>query len=180
MKKHLYNAIFDLMQDHRIDQISTDMILKKSDLSRATFYRYFKDKYDLMNWYYASYIKEELFHSEDSWEQICNKSAEFIYERKPFFQNAIKYKGQNSFIEFIQKYYQDFCTATYVSRNKTQEISTELKFAIDYHCAGTVQILISWVNSDMELSPQELAELLCNNMPDILKSGLNAAAQPHN
>jgi len=171
-KKNLYKAIYKLLQNHDIEQITIEMILKESDVSRTSFYRHFRDKFDLMHWYYGYFMDNNLINSDESFFQITHKSAVFIYENKTFFQNAIKYKGQNSYLDYLFQRLMDFCTGLYKKRNNVSELSTQEKLAIEYHCAGTVQILKSWVESGMKLVPDEFIPMFYNNMPDILKKGL--------
>ena len=53
MVSKTYHAIIDgfnrLIKDFDFNKISVDMIMKKAGVSRSTFYRYFKDKYEVMN-----------------------------------------------------------------------------------------------------------------------------------
>ena len=52
-------AIKSLMKEQSLDKISVSTICKQCNLTRQTFYRNFKDKYDLVNWYF---------------QQLCDKS----------------------------------------------------------------------------------------------------------
>ena len=45
-----------LITENDFQKISVDMIVKEADVSRATFYRYFKDKYDVMNATYKNLL----------------------------------------------------------------------------------------------------------------------------
>ena len=45
----ILNAFNRLITEHDFQKISVDMIISEAQVSRSTFYRYFKDKYDVMN-----------------------------------------------------------------------------------------------------------------------------------
>ena len=47
-KEIITNAFIDLLKREPFSKITTQMILEASGVSRSTFYRHFKDKYDLM------------------------------------------------------------------------------------------------------------------------------------
>ena len=53
MVNRTLNAIIDgfnrLISEVDFNKISVEMIMKEAGVSRSTFYRYFKDKYDVMN-----------------------------------------------------------------------------------------------------------------------------------
>ena len=171
-KRNLYQAIDRLLQVQSIDQVSIDMILEESDVSRATFYRHFKDKYDLMHWFYGSYVKKAVFHPESTWEEIILNTANFTFDNREYLRNAIKYEGQNSFPNFIQNFSRDFCISRYKSIYKVDELPTYILFAIEYHCAGAVQIFSSWLKSDMSIPPEELSKMFYQCVPATLKEVL--------
>ena len=52
----IVNAFLVLIKEHDFNKISVDMIMKKATVSRSTFYRYFKDKYDVMNATYKNLL----------------------------------------------------------------------------------------------------------------------------
>ena len=58
-------SIKDLMAKQSLDKMTVTDIVKHSGMTRQTFYRYFKDKYDLVNWYF-----EKL--ADKSFRQIGN------------------------------------------------------------------------------------------------------------
>ena len=45
-------AMKKLLRTNPIEKITTEQILEQSGVSRRSFYRYFKDKYDLLQWIY--------------------------------------------------------------------------------------------------------------------------------
>ena len=52
----LMKALLDLLAEMPFEKISLTDICRVSMVSRSTFYRYFEDKYDLVNWYFQSGI----------------------------------------------------------------------------------------------------------------------------
>lgn len=51
-KLAISEAMKALMRTMPIEKITTKEILEKAGVSRRSFYRYFKDKYDLVEWIY--------------------------------------------------------------------------------------------------------------------------------
>ncbi len=51
-KKIITDAAFSLFREFPFDVITVQMILNKAEVSRKTFYKYFEDKYELMELYY--------------------------------------------------------------------------------------------------------------------------------
>lgn len=51
--KPVYDAMFELLADRRIDDVHTSDIIRRSGVSRSVFYKNFEDKYDVVNQYVA-------------------------------------------------------------------------------------------------------------------------------
>ncbi len=57
-RSRLQAAFYDLATNREIRDITVQDVLDASDVSRATFYRLFSDKYDLMNSIVLDYFRE--------------------------------------------------------------------------------------------------------------------------
>ena len=91
-------SIKDLMAKQPLDKITVTDIVKHSGMTRQTFYRYFQDKYDLVNWYF-----EKL--ADKSFRQIGNSSTlkeglvkkfTFLLNDQIFFMQAFQSKDYNN------------------------------------------------------------------------------------
>lgn len=170
VKKSLSDAIYNLLQTNDIEKITTADILKESGVSRATFYRYFKDKYDLMNCVYVSmHLQNALPQLDAGFENVILETCQFVNEHRQFFKNAFKYKGQNSIAEFLRIYCRDLCINACKQRTHADQLSDEVYFAIEYHSAGAVRIFEDWIQSDFSRSPEKHAKLLFSCIPENLK-----------
>ncbi|WP_275442891.1 TetR family transcriptional regulator [Petralouisia muris] len=52
IKRKFIKALISLMEYESLDRITVTEIVEACEVTRPTFYRYFKDKYDLVNWYF--------------------------------------------------------------------------------------------------------------------------------
>ncbi|MBR6479997.1 MAG: TetR/AcrR family transcriptional regulator, partial [Clostridia bacterium] len=59
-KNDILTAFNALIETKGFDKITVQMIIDEAGIGRATFYRYFKDKYDVMNYNYMKFIEEYL------------------------------------------------------------------------------------------------------------------------
>ena len=55
-KREIVSAFNRLVEKHGFDKTTVDMIVREAEISRATFYRYFKDKYEVMTYNYKNLI----------------------------------------------------------------------------------------------------------------------------
>ena len=59
-KERLAQGIKTLMVHKPLDKITVKEIVDQSELTRQTFYRYFQDKYDLVNWYFDKLAQQSI------------------------------------------------------------------------------------------------------------------------
>lgn len=60
VKTHLQidQALLDCLKDHPFQKITVDMLCRKALINRSTFYKYYLDKYDLMDKYLDKTLEE--------------------------------------------------------------------------------------------------------------------------
>ena len=54
----LADALLDLLKEKPFEKVTVEDIVNKCGASRPTFYRHFKDKYDLMDWIYLRHANK--------------------------------------------------------------------------------------------------------------------------
>ena len=126
-------SIKDLMAKQSLDKMTVTDIVKHSGMTRQTFYRYFKDKYDLVNWYF-----EKL--ADKSFRQIGNSSTlreglikkfTFLLNDKIFFMQAFQSKDYNNVENYdyqcILEFYQN------IIYKKIGNIPTDIMFLLEKH-----------------------------------------------
>lgn len=123
-KDYLTQSAIELFSKEKIEKITVKEICANCGLSTRTFYKYYKDKYDLMNNCFENEI-ENYFASSDTPKCLYTFllfSANVICERSSFFSNVFCYTGQNNirqglevpirkqYIKIIQEYFYDDVT----------------------------------------------------------------------
>ena len=80
----LMKALLDLLAEMPFEKISLTDICRVSMVSRSTFYRYFEDKYDLVNWYFQSGITRFLVElsAYSSWNALLAALETYFLENK--------------------------------------------------------------------------------------------------
>lgn len=74
IKKAIGEGTKDLMRQKTVNEISVTEICEKVGISRRNFYRYFQDKYEVVQWIYYHDSLMEVKHYADwtIWDHICN------------------------------------------------------------------------------------------------------------
>mgnify|MGYP000205340242 CR=1 FL=1 len=88
MKYKLANAMKELLVHTPVDKITVKQIVDQCDVTRPTFYRHFKDKYDLINWYFdvlAQMSFKQMGISLNIKRRVATRNFEFIKGEGQFF-----------------------------------------------------------------------------------------------
>lgn len=169
-KIHILNSFNELLREYPIEKITVKMIVEKSEISKATFYRWFIDKYDVMNWNYKKNLDKWVNNQKvNGWKelfiQILYASKQDIKREK----NAYSYIGTNSYSAALSNY----------SYQKVNEVSTKARggkpltmqeqVSLAIFCYGTVSLIIDWVNGKYDCDTEKLGEMIYMSMPESLR-----------
>lgn len=146
------------------------MIMREAGVSRSTFYRYFKDKYEVMNANYKMaldyYIQPQ--HSSN-YRDLCYHLFNYCQNNLKFFSRALESTGFNSFGNFIYEYSYD--TALRITRlNRGGAGFTPVEeLQVDVFCNGICAVYRNIICQRYSISPSDAADALYEMMPESLK-----------
>lgn len=165
------NALRDLLKEKTFENVTIENILQKSGMSRSTFYRHFHDKYSLMNWIYEAIADEIILENPGSIQSknILVQCFQYIKANENYFSQIIRFHGQNSFTEFFYSHAQNTTEERISKAIEKNSLSNELLFSIKFYCGGLALIVTEWLKSGLNESPEELAQLVYDNIPQPVK-----------
>lgn len=177
IRRILADSFKELVQEKGFQKIIVKDITDRAKVKRPTFYTYFRDKYDVVDWIFdqeiwqparslisAGYTKEGL-----RFMLVC------MEKDKAFYRKLIMVDGQNSFKEIMQRYIQ----------NEVKEVLTHSGFQsqnrlltadiIAEYLANMFWFVIwKWMSYSGEISAEELLEiyslLASDSLEDIMKN----------
>ena len=164
-KKKIASSMMDLLKKKPIDKITITDITVNCDMSRQLFYRYFVDKYDLINWMYEEdcgsviYTGEEKF-SLKSWIKYI---LDVIEEKKNFYIHAI----QNDTEKIFEKLILDktrFYLSNIIKYKTSSELTKQLEFLVEMTARALVDMIIFEIESEMPVKKEILLDWLMNGM----------------
>ncbi len=166
MKYRLADALKRCMRQAPLEKITVGEIAEECGTTRQTFYRHFKDKYDLVNWYFDKILLESFEHMGEGrtiYEGLVNK-FHYIEEERLFFKAAFKNDAQNN----LRDHDFHLILAFYTERieGKTgKKLPEHLRFLLEMYCQGSIYMTVQWVLGKIKGSPEEMAESLVDAMP---------------
>ena len=163
------DAVKTCMRTTPVEDITVRQIAEVSGLTRQTFYRHFKDKNDLINWYF-DIILHESFERMGQGETIYDgllRKFNYIKEEALFFSAGFRNDEQNNLKDHDFRMIHDFYRN--MIHDKTGEYpDTFTDSVLEMYCQSSVYMTVKWVLNDMPSSPKELADIMIAAMPPSL------------
>lgn len=169
----LAESFRELAENKSIDKITVKDITENCGYSSATFYRNFKDKYDLIAWEYSNHVSgimSKIGVDGYSWRHSLEDGARSFLERKNYLANLFLHtSGHDAFIQYQTEInYNAFRNFVVKSPEQTQ-IDEKTDMYIRLYCLGTVSLTCEWILGKYRATCEEMAEVYENSLPAPLK-----------
>ena len=167
-KELLAESFRELAAAKSIDRITVREIVDNCAYSPATFYRHFKDKYDLIAWDYAQRmaVLMDRISGGYSWAQILQDGAKHYEEERDYLTNLLLHtSGHDSFIQYMaESNYRVFMKYLLATLNQ-EGLDEKTALLARTYCLGTVCLTCEWILGKHSVTPKELAEIYENALP---------------
>ena len=166
----IVQAFNRLIVEHDFQKISVDMIIKEAGVSRSTFYRYFKDKYDVMNANYKNILDYYIVPERSkNYRDLCYHLFDYAQGHLKMLKRALDSTGFNSLGNFIYEYsYQTALKITKLNRDGKGFTPAE-ELQVDVFCNGICTVYKNIANQKYNIDPSVAADALYEMMPESLK-----------
>ncbi len=164
-KKKIASSMVELVEKKPIDKITITDITVNCDMTRQVFYRYFVDKYDLINWMYEEdcgsiiYTGEENF-SLKSWIEYI---IDILEDKKSFYVHAIQDDSSKTFENLILDKTR-FYLKKIIEYKTATELTKQLEFLIEMTARGLVDMIIFEIEKEMPVKKEILIDWLMNGI----------------
>ena len=117
-KDDLIMKIAVVVRQKGVNSLKIDDFTKYMDISKATFYKYFKDKNDVINSFVEKYIENSINFNECNSISLLNKDLYFIIFQKILYHFTV---GSQIFLNDIKELYTDLWEKIQLSIFKRNE-----------------------------------------------------------
>jgi len=174
MVNRTLNAIISgfnrLISEVDFHKISVEMIMKESGVSRSTFYRYFRDKYDVMNANFKNILDYYVAPGRCSnYRDLCFHMFSYAQDNLKAFKRALDSTGFNSLSNFIYEYAYE--TALKITKHNRggEGFTPAEELQVDVFCNGICAVYRNIANQRYKIDPSVAADALYEMMPASLK-----------
>ena len=150
-----------------IDELSVNDICAACDISRQTFYRHFRSKYDVFPWLlrtayemYADEIGRTL-----SWSEGYESTFAMLYDEKESVVLACAPISQKN-VYTRQIEHRRNCVLETIKQAGAAVIDDDLLFCVDFFAQSECELIVSWCETGMSVKPSVFARRFTNCMPE--------------
>lgn len=176
----ILSAFIEMVESMPLEEVRVEELIRRSGVSKTTFYRFFRDKYDVMNAVYLDISKAITSSNTDlsQMHRFVREDFQIIYRHPRYFRRILDFNGQNSFRETIRDYYRGNILRQVVERSGGEPLSARMLFEIDAYSETAAFIVIWWILNDCALPPEELASYSLDCIPLALRPYFNLPDTP--
>ena len=171
-KELLTESFRELARERDIDRITVQDIAKNCGYSIATFYRQFRDKYDLIAWDYARDV-QKLLEQEDGtqkdWRQSLSDAANYYDEQREYLANLLtNTSGYDSFIRYMTEIHFSALMDRIRAAAAPNGPDGKTEMFTRLYGFGTVMLTCEWILGKYPVSRETLTEVYAASLPEPL------------
>lgn len=156
-----------------MSKITVAEITRNCSLSSPTFYRHFKDKYDLMVWMYIREAQKSLAkidHDRYLWKDTLLDGLRYFAKNREYMVNALKHtSGRDSFVAQMAAMNVEIILDEVRKGSGTSVVPDDLAMEVKIYCYGTEQYLCEWLMDGCPASCEEVAAAMGACIPERLR-----------
>ena len=169
MKYALAQSLKKLLSVRKLDKITVKDIVEDCGVNRQTFYYYFRDIYDLLEWNFQD-AAEKLIRSglyQKDWRAGPGAVLEYLRENQALVWNAYHSISHEAVSNFLKRTLRPYILqavqkeAEGLERQPRQE---NMDFVADMHTLMAVGIITEWINRQEKEGGEERLEKLLTAM----------------
>lgn len=171
MKRRIWESFYELSTVIPFEKLTVEKIVSHCGISKATFYRHFRDKYDLLN-YNSLGITKRYFNVRlcGGWQDFFVCAFREVEKDLDYYRRAFRTSGQNAHARFLFEYTYSIVRDCFLKTNRKETLTPGEHFAISHYCHGCVDTLEDWLREPKGVTGDQMAALYYQEMPDFLKN----------
>ena len=168
----LKKAAYDLISEKPIENLNTKNILELAEVSKQTFYRYYKDKYDLANEIYKELVQDNIvspskINTIDDWETMYRKQFKVFRDNIDFIRHLYSSSETSCTVEYeIQETIK--LDRELLKKRGADINDPRIMFAIQAKDVGGTYMMRDWILGGMQVSDDEMVERFKLIIPNVL------------
>ena len=154
---YIVQALFKLMSSYEYNKISVTEIAEKAGVGRATFYRYFKRKEDIIVYYFDHYKKEFIFSQhlyprrKDDYVKVVTSVLTLFKQNKEPIRLLRKARLEYLYLDYLNKNFAKMFAEDYPDSSE---------YAPTLYSGMLFNVSMKWLDEDCREDISKLAKLI--------------------
>ncbi|MEE4564809.1 TetR/AcrR family transcriptional regulator [Paenibacillus polymyxa] len=156
--KLLYNALFELMEKHKFENITVKQICDLAMVHRTTFYTHFQDKFDLLSSTMRQIVEDEFMgfvevslSPYDNFEELLSIAE----KHKKLFSQLLS-EERDSLRSLLRRDIGISMKRYLVEHFQIEDISMDTQIKIEAFIGAILGVLTWWIENNMPINKEEL------------------------
>lgn len=154
-------TLIQLMEVKQLEEITITELVKKANVSRMTFYKYYKTKQEVLDDYMYEIVNDYMEDAKNKtdiggfhdFKHICH-CFEFFQQFSHFIKTLLKANMYSVIINALNNYMD-----TYVL-----PVSKRSRYELYYYAGALCNTYIKWVESGMKETPEEISGIVYQHL----------------
>lgn len=157
----LQQAFLNMLNNRRFSKISVNDLCEAALLSRSTFYVYFDDKFDLLE-YCMDELKTafEVFAAEHTEKEIIEEINEYIYSNAKLLKNLLVDSNTEVMVLLLNILTTSLSGLLSVKEKNEEEMSLQHLVLANYCAGGIVNLLLWQVKNNFPVDKELMSDYL--------------------
>lgn len=160
-RHYIVQALFKLMSEYCYEKISVTDIAQKAGVGRATFYRYFKNKEDVILFYFEHNAKQFIFDQryiprcKEDYIKVVTDVMTLFKENKEPFKLLRKARMEYVYLDYLNKKFIITFERDYPNKNQY----------LPYLYAGMLfNVSMAWLDNDCKQEINAIADMIVSSI----------------
>ena len=172
-------ALKKRMETTEFSKIRVSDLLKDCNIVRSTFYYYFSDIYELLEWMLNTELIGLLEKCDElyTWDQGITMLMEYVRDNSKMCLCAFHSIGRGSLEKMFYKNCYVLMERFVNTRFSNVEVAAEDKaFIMDFYVRAYVSALAAWLVGGMKKNPQEMVDIIERTVSGGIEDALKRSA----
>ncbi|MGX7245403.1 dihydroxyacetone kinase transcriptional activator DhaS [Enterococcus quebecensis] len=148
-KKKIAKVFKKLVTDIGFEKVTIAKIMQESHMRRQTFYDYFQDKYELVDWIFQQEAIEKIEDNltYEGWQVIVENLFAYFEENQIFYRKILLFDGQNSFQEYYTRHLKVLINQVLVVKYEPEDgiKESDRLFLENFYASAFVSLTTKWI-----------------------------------
>ena len=163
----LENTLLTMLKTRYIDDIKVKEILDDIGICKGTFYKYYCDKYDLLQHCFDHNFYNDIVDSSPDYQTYVHNLIDVVNKNKAIFLHAFQSNDVNNIKVHDKELVKTALTKTLkdtgVNINKTF-----LSHVLDLYSTGITDIILRWLKDEINFTSAQLEDFVLMLVPNCL------------